>query len=105
MLVSARPLLCVSLSASIEAACQSQHVVRTAFQAVSFVAHLLRNVCLSASDVRLYLCLRVDSTTLGETEIGTSESPKWTFGGLKIGQNRVRIVQECQEAAQERPEG
>ena len=47
MLVSACPLLSVSRSASIEAACQSQRVVRTAFRAVSCVAHLLRNVCLS----------------------------------------------------------
>ena len=64
LLVSACPLLSVSRSASIEAACQSQRVVRTAFRAVSCVAHLLRNVCLSVfASQRVSVCLlatRVD---------------------------------------------
>ena len=58
LLESACQLLSVSLSASIEAACQSQRVVRTTFRAVSCVAHLLRNVCLSVfASQRVSVCL------------------------------------------------
>ena len=128
LLVSACPLLSVSRSASIEAACQSQRVVRTAFRAVSWFAHLLRNVCLSVfASQCVSICLhatRVDLSYFASQRAsvclpanGVNDARrgrnrhfsllKLTLGGSQIDlrslQNRPQIAQGSSRKAQEIP--